>query len=143
MTSSLPPLQSARLSTGKLSYRRSGDTGRPVLMLMHGIGGHSGSWFNQYACLSRHFDVLAWDAPGSGQSDPFKSPSPAATHYSGLGLELLEQLKIKAVYLLGHSLGGLIASACAAAPGLRSKVLYLRTPRLATPDYPIRIVKAS
>ncbi|WP_353194467.1 alpha/beta fold hydrolase [Pusillimonas noertemannii] len=125
MASSLPPIQSARLSTGKLSYRRSGETGRPVLMLMHGIGGHSGSWFKQYACFSKYFDVLAWDAPGSGQSDPLRLSSPAATHYSEAGLELLERLKIKVVYLLGHSLGGLIASACAAAPGSPVKGLIL------------------
>src|SRR5262245_2255693 len=41
------------------------------LLLLHGIGSNSRSWRQQLAGLSSEFTVIAWDAPGYGQSsDP-------------------------------------------------------------------------
>jgi len=49
------------------SYRDAGKG--KTLVLLHGISSGSGSWVKQLQDLSHHFHVIAWDAPGYGQSD--------------------------------------------------------------------------
>ena len=49
-----------------IAYRRSG-TG-PALVLLHGFIADGRVWRTQIDDFSRDFDVIAWDAPGCGQS---------------------------------------------------------------------------
>jgi len=52
-----------------VSYQRAGDG--PALVLLHGFGYDSRAWRPQIEGLSDQFTVIAWDAPGAGQSsDP-------------------------------------------------------------------------
>ncbi len=51
----------------RIAFRRAG-TG-PPLVLLHGIYGDSRYWLPQLEGLSDHFTVVAWDAPGAGDSD--------------------------------------------------------------------------
>lgn len=50
----------------RIAYRRSG-TG-PALLLLHGFIADGRFWRTQIDDFSRDFDVIAWDAPGCGQS---------------------------------------------------------------------------
>jgi pimeloyl-ACP methyl ester carboxylesterase len=50
----------------RIAYRRSG-TG-PTLVLLHGFIADGRVWRTQIDDFSRDFDVIAWDAPGCGQS---------------------------------------------------------------------------
>jgi pimeloyl-ACP methyl ester carboxylesterase len=52
-----------------VSYQLAGDG--PALVLLHGFSYDSRAWRPQIEGLSDQFTVIAWDAPGAGQSaDP-------------------------------------------------------------------------
>ena len=52
-----------------IAYRRAG--AGPVLLLLHGFLVDSRMWRPQLAALSSDFTIIAWDAPGAGESaDP-------------------------------------------------------------------------
>ncbi|MDA0340801.1 MAG: alpha/beta hydrolase [Proteobacteria bacterium] len=86
-----------------------GEAGQ-ALLLMHGIGGNARSWRAQLEGLSDRFRVIAWDAPGYGDSGP-REPTLAA--YAGAAIALLDALKIQSSHILGHSMGGVVAQGVA------------------------------
>jgi pimeloyl-ACP methyl ester carboxylesterase len=52
-----------------VAYERTGDG--PALVLLHGFTHDSRVWRPQLEGLANQFTVIAWDAPGAGQSsDP-------------------------------------------------------------------------
>lgn len=59
-----------------VGYERTGDG--PALVLLHGFAGDSRVWRPQLEGLSDQFTVIAWDAPGAGQS-----PDPPETFVIG------------------------------------------------------------
>lgn len=94
-----------------LSCLRCGGGGsRPVLVLLHGIGSSAASWQAQLESLSQHYDVIAWNAPGYGHSTPLNVETPDTGHYANALAELLDALQIETCFLVGHSLGSLIAA---------------------------------
>ena len=62
----LPKRRSIEVNGLPISYRSMG-TGTPILFL-HGLLGSADSWVFQMLELSKHHQVIAWDAPGYGQS---------------------------------------------------------------------------
>jgi pimeloyl-ACP methyl ester carboxylesterase len=105
-----------------IHYETAG-TGFP-LVLLHGIGSNSRSWRRQLLALSADFRVIAWDAPGYGQSsDPIGKPS--MTFYADCLRSFLDALDLRHIFLLGHSTGGVIAQEFyrANAPYVRSLLL--------------------
>jgi hypothetical protein len=58
----------------RIAYERAGHG--PPLVVLHGYVGDSlGTWRHQIDGLSDEFTVVAWDAPGAGQSSDPPSPS--------------------------------------------------------------------
>lgn len=98
------------------SYREAG-TGK-TLVLLHGISSGSGSWVKQLQDLSHHFHVIAWDAPGYGQSDRL-DVKPNAADYAKRLKGMLDALDLnlgsgqgqEQIILVGHSLGAMQAAA--------------------------------
>jgi pimeloyl-ACP methyl ester carboxylesterase len=90
-----------------LHYEAAGD-GIPIVLL-HGIGSNAKSWRRQLNAFSRRFKVIAWDAPGYGQSADPDWQTPAIHNYSESLRELLDTLGIPSAVIFGHSLGGTIA----------------------------------
>jgi len=83
-----------------------GGAGDPVLYL-HGASG--ASWLPFLQTLSRRFDVIAPEHPGFGESDTpdwLDNIHDLAYFY----LDLIAQLKLANVHLVGNSLGGWIAA---------------------------------
>ena len=59
----------AKVNGLSVAYERTGDG--PALVLLHGFAVDSRMWRPQIESLSDKFTVIAWDAPGAGQSsDP-------------------------------------------------------------------------
>ncbi|WP_348752502.1 alpha/beta fold hydrolase [uncultured Aquincola sp.] len=97
-----------------VAVRRMGQ-GLPVVCL-HGIGSGSASWVEVAPLIAPRAELIAWDAPGYGDSTPLPMAEPRATDYAQRLAELLDALRIERCVLVGHSLGALTAAA-AAQPG--------------------------
>ena len=84
-----------------------GGAGRPLLFL-HGAGG-AGTWLPYMADLAARHDVIVPEHPGFGASD---TPDWLDTipDLANFYLDVLDQLDLKNVDLVGHSLGGWIAA---------------------------------
>ena len=101
----LPELKYLSYRQGQIAYRETG-TGQ-TLFFLHGMNGNSKSWENLFYSLSSSFSVFAWDAPSFGGSDVFGDN---IEEYKNAAKALIETLKLKKIILIGHSMGGLIAS---------------------------------
>lgn len=104
---------SKRLSVGgkTLAYRESGE-GRP-LVLLHGIVATSAWWLFQLEDLREGYRVVAWDAPGYGESDAFAIERPRAADYAHALSVLVNALRLKDFAVVAHSFGALVACAYA------------------------------
>jgi pimeloyl-ACP methyl ester carboxylesterase len=120
------PLQKVSTRRGIISYRESG--AGPALCLLHGISSQSGSWVHQLDALAPRFHVVAWDAPGYGESDRLPENAPATRDYADSLAGLLDALGIPRTLLVGSSFGALIAGAFAAARPDRVVGLVLLSP---------------
>ena len=126
------PLRQLALGDRVFSYRATGPDGgakdAPVIALLHGIGSASASWGHQLTDLSDRFRVIAWDAPGYGNSSSLQANSPSAADYASALGDFFAGLKIVPDILVGHSLGALMAGAYAARGGKIGKALVLADP---------------
>ena len=102
----------------------------PPLVLLHGIGSNARSWAEQLAGLGGPRRVVAWDAPGYGDSTPVAPPRPTAADYAERLVRFLDGLGIDRIVLLGHSLGALVAGSFTAARPQRVERLVLANPAL-------------
>jgi pimeloyl-ACP methyl ester carboxylesterase len=66
------------------------------------------------AAFAPRFRVVAWDAPGYGESTDLPMEHPTAGDYADALAAFLDELGIRACHLLGHSLGCLMAARFAA-----------------------------
>ena len=105
------PCKTILVAGKKLAYRESGEG--PALALLHGIGSGSASWLFQLESLRAHHRVIAWDAPGYGESDCFAIEKPHPQDYARALSVLLSALQVKSFLLVGQSLGGLMAASYA------------------------------
>jgi pimeloyl-ACP methyl ester carboxylesterase len=89
-----------------IAYQKRGSG--PALVLLHGFTQDSRVWEKQIEGLSVYFTVIAWDAPGAGQSsDPPDNFN--ITEWANCLKGLLDLEKVNQVHLLGLSWGGLLA----------------------------------
>lgn len=96
----------------ELAFTRRGQ-GEP-LVLLHGIGHRHAAFEPVFDELARHYDVIAADLPGLGDSPPL----PAGVGYSAENVaaaivENFEAWGVEKPHVVGNSLGGLLAIALA------------------------------
>lgn len=105
------------------SYRENG--AGPSMVLLHGIGSGSGSWFHQLHGLAERFRLIAWDAPGYGKTTPLARQTPHASDYAAALHLFLGALDIQPEILIGHSLGAMMAGRYVTAykPSLHALIL--------------------
>lgn len=94
---------------------------KPSVVLLHGISSGAASWLHPALLLAQHSHVVAWDAPGYGESTPLANASPSAHDYAQRLDEMLQVMGISSCVLVGHSLGALMGASYAASQG--SKVV--------------------
>ena len=110
--------------SGPIAYREAGEG--PALLLMHGIGGSSKTWEEQYRAFAASRRVIGWDAPGFGGSAP--APEATADRWADEAAGLLDRLGVETAVLLGHSMGGIIAPRVASRhPGRIEKLILSGT----------------
>ncbi|QCI13970.1 alpha/beta fold hydrolase [Pseudomonas putida] len=99
-----------------------------AIVLLHGIGSGAASWLQVAQGLCHKARVIAWDAPGYGNSAALAQARPRAEDYAGRLQSLLDALDIERCVLVGHSLGALTAAAFAQRHPQRVQRLVLLSP---------------
>ncbi|KWR90670.1 alpha/beta fold hydrolase [Cupriavidus sp. IDO] len=100
----------------RVSYRSGGSQG-PVIVLLHGISSGAASWLPCASLLAARARVIAWDAPGYGNSTPLPQAEPKASDYAQRLEGMLHALGVCPDLVVGHSLGALMAAAFVAQAG--------------------------
>lgn len=93
---------------GNINYSDSG-TGN-VVVLLHGYLESSEVWNGFSEKLALHFRIISIDLPGHGLSSVY-GETHTMEFMAAAVKELLDILKIKIIFLTGHSLGGYVALA--------------------------------
>ncbi len=112
--------------------------GQPIILL-HGMGSSSATWAAQLDALEDRFELLAWDLLGHGKSpvpqDPALYSRDGALEDLDSVIATLSDSEEKPV-LVGHSLGGYLSLAYAAArPGvIRGMVVMATGPGFRNPE---------
>lgn len=115
----------------RVAYREAGTAAAVTHVLLHGIGSASGSWALQLAAAQTNPStrVLAWDAPGYGDSTPVAPAAPDASDYAARLWAWLDALGVHTpVTLVGHSLGALMVARAALQQPQRVQRLVLLAP---------------
>ena len=132
-TAPLPDRKSLPFAHGRLSYRARG-TG-PTIVFLHGLLGNAKSWTYQFqdTRFSENYRLIAWDAPGFGESDFVLAEIDA---YVAALAEFIARLADGPVYLVGHSMGGTLAQRYAVRHPecVRRLILSCTHPGYADPD---------
>jgi len=100
------PVQHVSIHGNPIGYRRSGEG--PVLLLLHGIAGNSGTWIPAMELLQRDYTVLAPDFLGHGKSAKPLGDYSLGNHASAMR-DLLHTLDLDRATVVGQSFGGGVA----------------------------------
>jgi 2-hydroxy-6-oxonona-2,4-dienedioate hydrolase len=117
---------------------------KPVLILLHGSGGHAEAYIRNLEAHAEHFSTWSIDMLGHGYTDK-PGHSLEIRHYVDHLLAVLDAIGVQKVSLSGESLGGWVASRVAADHPDRVNRLVLNTAggSQADPEVMKRIVTLS
>ncbi|MEV6300517.1 alpha/beta hydrolase [Actinoplanes sp. NPDC051861] len=87
-------------------YERHG--AGPVILFVHGSGGHHAAWWQQVAALRDRFTVVTVDLRGFGKSDS-SMPEFDGQDFPGDLIAVLEAEDLRDVLLVGQSIGAVAA----------------------------------
>ena len=82
----------------------------PALVMLHGIGGSSATFDPQYDELAGRLRLIAWDAPGYGESDDPAAPLSMDDYADRVAALIEERCGAGGAHVLGMSWGGVIAT---------------------------------
>lgn len=96
----------------KVRYLESGKGKNQHILFIHGLGSAADRWMNIPDSLSKYFHCIALDLPGFGESDKPADIDYTIDDFREFIISFLTKLSIhnESIYLVGHSLGGYIAS---------------------------------
>ena len=117
----------------KIRYLESDNNeveGRQHLLFIHGLGSSADRWLDIPDALSLYFHTLAIDLPGFGGSDKPSDMNYTIEAFSDIVRQFMDKIRIteedqgnnkpRTITLVGHSLGGYIASRIASADNSNS-----------------------
>lgn len=90
-------------------YLRAGRRGAPVLVLLHGTGGHAEAYTRNLLAHGEHFDTWAIDMVGHGWSDKPLVPYEIDVYVEHLK-DVLGALGCAKAHISGESLGGWVGA---------------------------------
>lgn len=94
-----------------IHYYEGGSSRGPAVLLVHGLGSRAEDWANIMPLLKQAgFHVYAMDLLGYGRSAKPKDASYSIAQQAGIAGDLLTQLQIPKVDLVGWSMGGWVAA---------------------------------
>jgi pimeloyl-ACP methyl ester carboxylesterase len=115
-----------RIGETSLEYSRGGK-GMPLLLL-HGFGADKDNWNRIAPYLTRHYDVIALDLPGFGNSSKDISAQYGVAEQVERLHEFTQALGLRRLHIAGNSMGGYIAGNYAAQFPEQIESLWLLNP---------------
>lgn len=111
-----------------LFYRDSNSTGRPAVLLLHGLGSDSSSWqMQEQDLISAGFRLIVPDLPGFGRSI-YKGERWTIRKAARLLAEMIIEIQTQPLNVVGLSLGGVVALQFGLDyPGLVSHLVLVNT----------------
>jgi pimeloyl-ACP methyl ester carboxylesterase len=102
------PAQSSEVKIRDVRVRLHRAGHGPTVLFLHGAGGVP-QWLPFFDALAAHYEVLVPEHPGFGGSDdpPWISSMPDLAMFY---LDLIEELGLDRIHLIGNSLGGWLAA---------------------------------
>ncbi len=115
------------LSSGELAIQEWGDKAKPTIVCLHGWLDNGATFHRLAPLLAKNYHLLVVDLPGHGLSQPLAD---GAHYYIWQNIEtifeFLAVMGMDHVHLLGHSMGGVVASLFAGTfPGKVSSLILL------------------
>tara|TARA_R110002153_G_scaffold271355_1_gene438613 strand:+ start:22846 stop:23712 length:867 start_codon:yes stop_codon:yes gene_type:complete len=107
------PLQLMTEKEIAISYRENGVKSATTIVFLHGIGSGSASWLQQLESKFGGCRLIAWDAPGYGDSSLMADSPSESQAYAERLLMFITHLQLDKIHLVGHSLGAIVAAAFA------------------------------
>lgn len=95
-----------------LFYFEAGSPKAPSLIMIHGLGDEADTWRHVFLPLSERFHVIALDLPGFGRSEKIEGAYTPDLMKSAI-VGLMDHLNIEKAFLMGSSLGGILAHSIA------------------------------
>lgn len=103
-----PAFQFVEVDGLRVRYARRGH-GDEAVVFLHGFGGDLDNWLFNLDPLAETYTVVALDLPGHGQTTPRLAGATLA-EMAGFVTRFLDALDIDRAHLVGHSMGGGIAT---------------------------------
>ena len=91
----------------KIAYIDEGK-GEKTILFIHGLANYAQCWKRNIDFLKHHYRCIAIDLPGNGLSD-HNHHSFGMKFFANCIGNFISALKLKKVYLAGHSMGGQVA----------------------------------
>ena len=113
-TSVQPKDKTVNVNGINLHYLDWGNEGKPKVLLLHGLRGHSHSWDDVSAEFCQNFHVLALDQRGRGESDWAPSGDYSSESFVADLEGFCQAVGFDSFILIGHSMGGRNSMAFAA-----------------------------
>lgn len=134
-------VHTASIDGRDVNYLQFGDRAQPTAVLIHGLAGCWQNWLANIVELSRTFHVVALDLPGFGHSD-LPGDGISIPGYAQTVTRLMDHLGVGKAHLLGHSMGGMVATELAIQRPERVDRMVLVSPAgWSTSDTPGRVSK--
>lgn len=110
-----------------LPYIAKGEEGTTPIVLVHGFGGDASTWGNIQTALESKHRSIAFDLPGHGKALDWPQIGHAGLAAKAVTASL-DALSLDRVHLVGHSMGGAIATLIALRAPERFASLTLLAP---------------
>lgn len=92
------------LDTLEIAYVKEG-SGTQTLLFVHGLSSNADAWSHNIEVLKDNYLCVALDLPGYGKSSK-PDADYTASYFAEVVYQFIEQLELKNVVLVGHSMGG-------------------------------------
>jgi pimeloyl-ACP methyl ester carboxylesterase len=96
----------------RIHYLHAAAPGKPQLLLLHGLTDAAVCWTPVIEALAGDYDIFAPDARGHGQTDAPERGYSALDH-AGDAVAFIHALGLDQPIILGHSMGGMVATVVA------------------------------
>lgn len=99
-----------KIDNQRIAYTTTGSPSNPAIIFVHGLMSHRGVWTKTVESLKEKFFCIALDLLGFGDSDKPNDGDYSIAAQADRVLKLANYSRLRQFSLVGHSMGGQIAS---------------------------------